>query len=310
MTPIFGPSFIKDCIPPSDPNFGRFVIDKDVIRVSLRDSEGWNNAASSTPTTTLQSSRATDTNAAAADHVAEHATATPKKLRPRKPRALTTAESPFGGSSSEEDYNDNGGKRRRSRRLNRADSPSVSPKTRVLPTARWTSINARDRKEASTTSEDSLGESYGLVFGARAGQGRGGLGEPLMSEQRNPFLPLFPSPSTPAPSAGSVRAAMEMPPPLRPGRAIQYIPAAMASEGQPEGGRKRPAAVDEDGEGDLAGGTKRARANNRSLTSFRSREYNAARTLLLMHADDAKLSRTGAAVPSAVEDLESEGGSG
>lgn len=40
LTPIFGPAFIKDCLPPSDPNFKKFKVDSEVIRVATAKAEG------------------------------------------------------------------------------------------------------------------------------------------------------------------------------------------------------------------------------------------------------------------------------
>lgn len=42
LTPVFGPSFIKDCLNPDHPGFGRFKIDPEVVRYAAREADGWN----------------------------------------------------------------------------------------------------------------------------------------------------------------------------------------------------------------------------------------------------------------------------
>ncbi|KXS99262.1 hypothetical protein AC578_6212 [Pseudocercospora eumusae] len=41
LTPIFGPSFIKECLRPEHPNFARFKIDSEVVRCAALEAEGW-----------------------------------------------------------------------------------------------------------------------------------------------------------------------------------------------------------------------------------------------------------------------------
>jgi len=45
LTPIFGPSFVRECLRPTDPGFNRFKIEREVIRVSQMQVDSWLSAA-------------------------------------------------------------------------------------------------------------------------------------------------------------------------------------------------------------------------------------------------------------------------
>ncbi|KAF2215661.1 hypothetical protein CERZMDRAFT_94063 [Cercospora zeae-maydis SCOH1-5] len=41
LTPVFGPTFIDECLKPGEPGFGSFKIDPEVVRCAAREAEGW-----------------------------------------------------------------------------------------------------------------------------------------------------------------------------------------------------------------------------------------------------------------------------
>ncbi|GAB7354986.1 hypothetical protein MBLNU459_g5598t1 [Dothideomycetes sp. NU459] len=138
LTPIFGPSFLRDCIPPSSPNYQSFRIATEVIRVCQREAEGWKCTEPHEITPTDQHDGvghgATTTNTSGVTS-APHAAAilSPKRLRPRKQKG-PLLEDPFGKDFEDEDAVFRGkiGARIMS-------SPSVSPKTKVQPLLTTTS---------------------------------------------------------------------------------------------------------------------------------------------------------------------------
>lgn len=129
LTPIFGPSFLRDCIPPSSVSFQCFRIAPEVIRVCEREAEGWRGVEPRSYTPMSDN----------AGHIAPSSSSTtsaprpiaipsPKRLRPRKHKA-PLLDSPFSTDFEDEEmaYSRSGG------RAQIMDSPSVSPKTRSQP---------------------------------------------------------------------------------------------------------------------------------------------------------------------------------
>ncbi|EME46120.1 hypothetical protein DOTSEDRAFT_51684 [Dothistroma septosporum NZE10] len=53
LSPIFGPSFIKECLPPENSGFARFKIDAEVIRCATLEAEGWKNSVASQTSTPM-----------------------------------------------------------------------------------------------------------------------------------------------------------------------------------------------------------------------------------------------------------------
>ncbi|QIW97660.1 hypothetical protein AMS68_003178 [Peltaster fructicola] len=132
LTPIFGPSFVQECLLPNDPGFGKFKIDSQLIEDAQAEAEEWRRAAvsykthaSSTPQHTAQR-RATDKKKL------------PKQIKIRKTTSRSTVESQVYGYGP--------------------DSPPVSPKT--VPhksqyngrTDAWIPINRADDSAASDMS--------------------------------------------------------------------------------------------------------------------------------------------------------------
>ncbi|KAK5175768.1 uncharacterized protein LTR77_000908 [Saxophila tyrrhenica] len=120
---IFGPSFIRECLPPSDPNFGKFKISQEIVRCATLEVEAWKPSPTSTRNNTATA--------------APRSTPAPKALRPRSLKPPFKPGSPFDSSSSQTS----------SYRLTTplADSPGISPKSafreHAITSSGWTSVN-------------------------------------------------------------------------------------------------------------------------------------------------------------------------
>ncbi|KAL1306291.1 hypothetical protein AAFC00_004376 [Neodothiora populina] len=146
LTPIFGPSFIKDCLHPTHHGYARFRIDPEVIRSCQRQGEGWNNDGFvPTSMTGLNGAQVTpgiafrrhDPESGFAAPSRPQRQTSPKTLRPRKAKAQTVVDYSSDVDSFSEYEDDNVGHYTRYQ-----DSPCVSPRTRVSNAASaWTSIN-------------------------------------------------------------------------------------------------------------------------------------------------------------------------
>lgn len=135
LTPIFGPSFIKDCLSPRHVGYGRFKIDPEVVRNAALEQEGWRTGMPSRSATPAypQTGREIPRSAPEASHaVTEH--------RPQKSRPEFKHGSPFAAdseASSDRNYVYSSPV---------TESPGPSPKSKhrsILPDNRpvWTSIN-------------------------------------------------------------------------------------------------------------------------------------------------------------------------
>jgi hypothetical protein len=139
LTPVFGPSFVTECLAPGDPNYKRWKIDNNIVRRDGLQAEGWR----------LQASRSvTPASPAGATYTAPNIpmyqppTSTPtsypsQAARPQRERPVFKEGSPFspGAASSH-----------RGRALNLdTDDSDISPKSspaRTYPGG-WTSIDQR-----------------------------------------------------------------------------------------------------------------------------------------------------------------------
>lgn len=126
LTPIFGPSFLKDCIPKGGPDFENWIIDPEVIRVCTLETQSWRQdtvSRTGTPMSGIEQP-AHYTSAPRSEHLE------PKNLRPRASRPNLRVDSPFDSSRSSSSFDSND--------RYEHDSPSISPKT---TSSSWTSIN-------------------------------------------------------------------------------------------------------------------------------------------------------------------------
>lgn len=334
LTPIFGPSFLKDCLPPYSPNYSRFKIDPEVIRVSQRECEGWRDGiareytpmsgmSAALPPTNTTSQPALPIAAARAPIALS-----PKMLRPRRSTQNKTVGSPFNTDSDEEYQESTTDPLSRYSRYN--DSPSVSPKTIVTPPPVWTSVNnhsGRGRPYSNTdkssprTSEESfmpatptINTLRGFQLGFYAPPTSAGLGKIFYDNQGPTPTPPFRSREMPPPDTPQRQllqqfqsqrmSTMETPIAhncLEPKPLMKSPPTSTVSK------RRANAVIDEqdrDEEGKstdsdemsttavISGSTgrnKRARIEVSGVGRFRAREFNAARTLLQMAAEDADL---------------------
>jgi len=133
LTPVFGPSFIKECIPIGHPGFQRYKIDRDLVRNAKLEADSWRMQASRSATP-----------------------ATPRLLGARDiPRSVppTSAPSPgmiYGRDRQTPQFDERSpfaaDKSRSKTRRQDADGPSLSPKTSPIDGASprnttWHSIN-------------------------------------------------------------------------------------------------------------------------------------------------------------------------
>ncbi|KAK3117028.1 hypothetical protein LTR53_001982 [Teratosphaeriaceae sp. CCFEE 6253] len=136
LTPIFGPSFIKECLPDSHPAFGRFRISGEVVRCAQLEAEGWRSEASS------RAASPVDANGYQAAHRQEIPRSVPllvpaPQRQASRSRPTFKAGSPFASDSEAADNsytcNTNAS----------IESPHLSPKsTRHHRVSRaWTSVN-------------------------------------------------------------------------------------------------------------------------------------------------------------------------
>ncbi|KAK3706632.1 hypothetical protein LTR37_012641 [Vermiconidia calcicola] len=130
LTPIFGASFLRECLPPNHPDFGKFKIASETVRCAQLESEGWK-ASPNGMTEARDIPRSVPE---------EGIVAGGKALRPRGARPKFKLGSPFDseGDASEES-NDSYG------HASSSDSPNISPKTSIRDSPGWTSINSPHR---------------------------------------------------------------------------------------------------------------------------------------------------------------------
>jgi len=129
LTPIFGTSFIKECLHPTHPGFEKYKIGCEVLRCAQLEAEGWMSEASSRGGSPFVTDNGQGIPRSAPPLVQ---TPQPKQLRPRP---TFKAGSPFESDTEHADAN----------YIHVAaglDSPGLSPKsTRHIATRGWTSVN-------------------------------------------------------------------------------------------------------------------------------------------------------------------------
>ena len=145
LTPIFGPSFIRECLPPNHSGYQRFKIDSETVRCATLEAEGWKQSSSNVNTPPEIPRSMPYNSAGAADG---------KELRPRDNRSMFKSGSPFqSGSDTGDEWNYQGAVR------STVGSPGISPKTSTRDTFKvptWTSINGSARAGAFSSSYTQL----------------------------------------------------------------------------------------------------------------------------------------------------------
>lgn len=121
LTPIFGPSFINECLEKDDPRFARFKIDPEITKQAQIQANAW----MTPPLGTISASKVIPRSVPE-----ESPTVDKKELRPRAVRPTFKEGSPFS-SDSEATY---------PVPASGVTSPEISPKT-TYSSPTWTSIN-------------------------------------------------------------------------------------------------------------------------------------------------------------------------
>lgn len=292
LTPIFGPSFIRDCLPPNHPGFARFTIDPDVVRACAREAEGWR-ADASTTHYSLMPSHPTSAPALSIPRSAPMPLPEPKRLRARpvRPRVDTAAhlESPFhSDDESAAIVTDSFAARRTI-----PDSPSVSPKTRVSPNVHWTTVNdSQDNKEGTPTPCVSHVETsklpsdmQNLLVTPVSATGFTIPSQPRIARKRRR--------STRSEAVSSSPTASPTASPATDSGSDGEDPEYVASSSEKE---------EDESEGEVsisqARTSKKRKINVPGVGSFQAEEVNAAKMLLALHQDDACIG-TDKVVPAA-----------
>ncbi|KAI4851238.1 hypothetical protein E4T44_02247 [Aureobasidium sp. EXF-8845] len=284
LTPIFGPSFIRDCLPPNHPGFARFTIDPEVVRACAREAEGWR-ADASTTHYSLVPSNPTSAPALPVPRSAPIQLSEPKRLRarPTRPRIDTAAHlgSPFhSDDESAAIVTDTVPSRRTI-----PDSPSVSPKTRISPTVHWAAVNnPRDNENGTPTPCASHVNTSKLPA----------------SMQNLLVTPIsasgFTLPSQTAAARKRRRSSNSETLSSSPTTSLTASPATdSGSDGEdPEYVASASEKEDEESEGEGSNGqtrtNKKRKINVPGIGRFQAREVNAAKMLLALHQDDASIS--------------------
>jgi hypothetical protein len=135
LTPIFGPSFINECLRPQDLGFGRFKIDPEVVRCATLEAEGWKIGHTSRGGSTEEAKRHKDTPRSAPELPAPS-----KELRPRSDKPAFKLSSPFESDSDAS----NGHRNNYSYKSAALEPLELSPKSKRADatTSGWTSINS------------------------------------------------------------------------------------------------------------------------------------------------------------------------
>lgn len=137
LTPIFGHSFVRECLRPDNPGFGRYRVSSEVIRCAQLEAEGLR-----TGDTFLSSLAGMTDPFASVGNVPRSEPPAVQHPRPLRPRP-TTNRSPWAVDSDSEESESG-----YTCAAPAMESPGVSPKTTRQPFApSWTSINgAYDRR--------------------------------------------------------------------------------------------------------------------------------------------------------------------
>ncbi|THW81402.1 hypothetical protein D6D18_08825 [Aureobasidium pullulans] len=281
LTPIFGPSFIRDCFPPNHPSYARFTIDPEVVRICAREAEGWR-AGDDTNRCIPMSSHLLSGSALPTPRSAPMPLPEPKRLRarPTRPRIDTVhLGSPFHSDDENAAIVTDTIRPRRTI----PDSPSVSPKTCISPTVRWATVNNPPNSDSGTPTP-----CVGYVGTAK-----------LPRDMQNLLVtPTSASGHTvPTQSAGirkRRRSSNSMPSSSSPIASVTASPATdSGSDGEdPEYVASTSEKEDEDSEGEVVVDSNTRTSKKRKIDvpgvgRFRAREVNAAKMLLALHQDDA-----------------------
>lgn len=130
LTPIFGPSFIKECLKPDHPGFARFKVEREVVRCAQLEVEGWKAVSrDGTPVSCMEGLNPAEIPRS----MPEGNTIGGKQLRPRKDMPQFKTGSPFSATSSEdEDAPADPHCAQTPTPSSALETPAVSPKTKPM----------------------------------------------------------------------------------------------------------------------------------------------------------------------------------
>lgn len=281
LTPIFGPSFIKDCLPPNHPGFARFIIEPDVVRACAREAEGWragNNHYS------LASGTSGSAPVPAIPRSAPMQPPEPKRLRarPTRPRVDTTAhlESPFHSDDETATVLTDAVRTRRTV----PDSPSVSPKTCISPTVHWSAVNdSRENDNGTPTpcvSHNSTSklpsDMQNLLVTPTSASGHTIPSQAAGARKRRRSSHIVPVSSSPSASL----TASPITDSGSDGEDPEYV--ASSSDKEDDGSEG-------EGPSSQTRTAKKRKINVPGVGRYRAREVDAAKMLLALHQDDASI---------------------
>ncbi|KAH0344318.1 hypothetical protein KCU81_g4903, partial [Aureobasidium melanogenum] len=281
LTPIFGPSFIRDCLPPNHPGFARFIIEPDVVRACAREAEGWRAGMSSNQ----YNLATTSAPAPPIPRSAPMQLPEPKRLRarPTRPRVDTTAHlgSPFHSDDETAAVISDAPRTRRTI----PDSPSVSPKTCISPTAHWAAVNDSRENDIGTptpcvshTNTSKLpADMQNLLVTPTSASGHTVLTQAAGARKRrrsSVLAPVSSSPDSSLTASPTTSSGSD-------GEDPEYVASSSDKEDDESG--------DEGPSNNQARTTKKRKITVPGLGRFRAREVNAAKMLLALHQDDASM---------------------
>jgi hypothetical protein len=283
LTPIFGPSFIRDCLPPNHPGFARFTIDPEVVRACAREAEGWRVDAGATHYS-LVPSHPTSSPALPIPRSAPIQLSEPKRLRarPTRPRVDTAAHLGSPCHSDDESAAIVTDTVPSCRTV--PDSPSVSPKTRISPTVHWAAVNnPRDNENGTPTPCASHVNTSKLPASMQ-----NLLVTPISASE-------FTLPSQTAAARKRRRSSTSETLSSSPTTSLTASPVTdSGSDGEdPEYVASASEKEDDESEGEDSNGqtrtNKKRKINVPGVGRFQAREVNAAKMLLALHQDDASI---------------------
>ncbi|RMZ13687.1 hypothetical protein D0862_02253 [Hortaea werneckii] len=161
LTPIFGPSFIKDCLRPEHPDYGRFKVSSEVIRCAQLEAEG------------LLSGETTRSGTPKSEEDDYDPAYRPQEIPRSVPEPLagplyfsTSAHAPaFKLGSPFQSDPDSPQQPKGIHDSIQRESPGLSPKSSFYQSPSWTSINGRsDARSPPTKSEPSMDSMSRSLF--------------------------------------------------------------------------------------------------------------------------------------------------
>ncbi|KAI7570583.1 hypothetical protein D0864_07068 [Hortaea werneckii] len=152
LTPVFGPSFIKDCLRPEHPDYGRFKVSSEVIRCAHLEAESLL-SGESTRSGTPKSEEDDDDRAYRPQEIPRSVpgpVAEPSFLRTAAHAPAFKLGSPFDSDS------DSAPQPKGTHGLMQRESPGLSPKSSFYQSPSWTSINGRNHTHSPPTKSEPL----------------------------------------------------------------------------------------------------------------------------------------------------------